>query len=172
MFHAPCTAPHTSCRTKTLNMRVMLKSYSITTRSSGNMGFFDHHINVPTQARSVFVPRRKTPLCRSHLAGHVIPCDLFRPSPPSADHYCCSCSSDRAPLPRHQIPIKFMSPLTSSNDPKFPVPRRTLPPSFVPVSPARSTLLEHNLRQRGCALLATHPPTPRTRVEDRKYMCM
>ena len=52
------------------------------------------------------------------------------------------------------------------------MPRRTLPPSFVPVSPARSTLLEHNLRLQGCALVATHPPTARTRVEDRKYMCM
>ena len=51
------------------------------------------------------------------------------------------------------------------------MPRRTLPLSFVPVFPARSTLLEHNLRLQGCALLATHP-TARTRVEDRKYMCM
>lgn len=87
--------------------------------------------------------------------------------------------------------IKFTSPLTSSSDPIFPVPCRTLPPSFGPSLPGtiintqsappsaqRQTMARYSLnlckisQPRGCVLLAAHPPTPCTRVEDRRYMCM
>ena len=113
-------------------------------------GLFDHHIKVPTQARSASVPRRMTTNFISlsiSSAERVIPCDSFRRSPPAADHPAVPVPLTNLhfqPLPRHQTRI----PLTSSKIPSVAAPCHTLPSSFGPVSPAQLTLLEHNLHPR------------------------
>ena len=75
MLQALCTVPCTSRRTKTLNMRVMLKSYSSTTCSSGNMGFLRPPSRYqPRQGPFPYLAGRQSisHFCRSHLAGRPL----------------------------------------------------------------------------------------------------